>query len=302
MTASQRQIVFYGNCQAGALATAFSSHPAIAERFSVRHLPSFDDPVNRARVMEQADVRSTAVLFEQHDPVRFPHLEDLPSDCVSATFPSIDFNLLWPLTRDNPYNDRSDPAVPWGAFPYGDRFLIEAIERGDSLEAILERYAADSPGALPDLDRFAKLERGRLMARDAKCDVKIADFVLSQFQQTALFWCVNHPTMAALLEIGRRLLDTIDGPSSPLRGISFDESSGMSTSIEPLALINVPVHPVVAAHFGLEWYEGMNGRYGLDGAKLTYEEYLREMVASSIAVRDRDQVGSGSLQDVIVPS
>jgi hypothetical protein len=292
MNDRRRSIILYGNCQAGALSVIFGSHPAIAERFTVRHLASFDDPVNQAPMLAPEDVQSAAILFEQHDPVRFPHRADLPDDCVTATFPSIDFNLLWPLTRDNPYNDRSNPEIPWGEFFYGDRRIIDDVERGLSVDEVVERYLAASAEGLPDPDRFANLERGRLIARDAKCDVKMADFIFANFREICLFWCVNHPTMAALLEMSRRLVDAIGGAASPLGDIAFDDQPGTLPQIEPLALFNVPVHPAIAAHFNLRWYQEMGGRYGLNGANLTYAEYFRKMAASAIAARDRLSAGS----------
>lgn len=278
------KIVFYGNCQTDALATIFRSSPAIVAAYDVRYMASFDDPAAGPTTFDEADAAEADVLFEQFDPNPFPFKDRLPATCTRVQFPSIDFNLLWPLTSINPYNDKS-AELPWGHFPYGDRIVVDCVKRGMGADEIWQYYQERSAAALPDLDRFEQLERSRLAAREAKCDVRLSEFVFERFASENLFWCVNHPTVPPLREMARRLIDAA-GCSGALNAGEIESALATMSPRGPLALINVPVHPAVAEHFDLAWYAAHEGTYGLEGAGLTYEQYFRSMIETSLAVRD----------------
>jgi hypothetical protein len=284
----QRTILFYGNCQAGAVAEVFRSDPQIASAFAIRHMASFDDPeAPPASGISVEDTRNAAVLFEQFDPVPFPYRDALPADAVAATFPAVDFNLLWPLSCVNPYNDPT-PDLPWGHFPYGDRIIVDCVKRGLSADDAWEHYRTASETALPDLERFLKLERGRLAAREMKVDVKFSEFIFEHFAEQNLFWCVNHPTLEPLRALSSKLVDAIGGRDSVLAAMNVDATIAAMPPRGPLALISVPVHPAIAEHFGLRWYPGSGPHYGLGDATMTYDDYFRAMIACSIAMRESE--------------
>lgn len=280
-------LIFYGNCQANALSLLLSSDVAIKDAFSIHYLASFDDRIPGTSDIDPAVVASASVLFEQFDPIRFPHRELLPSNCRTITFPSVDFNLLWPLAGRNIFNDPPTPARLWGTFPYGDRLIVEAVKKGLAAEDILTDYELTASERLPNLDRFAELEWARLAARDAKCDVKMAPYVESHFRSTNLFWCLNHPTLEALRELCVRLLSAADSGGVTIPSMMLDQSLGALPPQGPLGILRVPIHPAVAKHFQLTWTPDAEAKvYGLWDDPLTYEEYFRQMVTSSIAVRE----------------
>jgi hypothetical protein len=187
-------LLFYGNCQAAALRVIFSADPVVTERFRVVYVASFDDRIPDAERPDESAIRAASIFFDQHDRTPFPQPDLLPSDCVRVTFPSIDLNLLWPLHCVNLYNDAPTADRLWGSFPYGDRVIVEAVKSGKSAEQTFEEYLASSGDQLPNLERFERLETARLRARDTKCDVKFADYVLSAFRKQNLFWCRTEPS------------------------------------------------------------------------------------------------------------
>jgi hypothetical protein len=280
-------LIFYGNCQANALSLLFGSDASIAGAFSVHYLASFDDRIPGTSEIDPAAVASAAVLFEQFDPVHFPHRASLPPACVTITFPSVDFNLVWPLAGRNIFNDPPTPERLWGTFPYGDRIIVEAVKKGLALEEILSEYATTAVERLPNLDRFAELEWARLRARDAKCDVKIAEYVESHFRDINLFWCINHPTLEALRELCLRLIAAAARSGVAIPSGTLDQTLAALPPQGPLGILRVPIHPAVAEHFRLSWVPDATAKvYGLWGEPLTYDEYFRQMAECSIGVRD----------------
>src|SRR5450755_4622780 len=119
-------ILFYGNCQVRALWTIFIADRTVASAFNVAYIPNYDDLLSLGEV-EPEVIASTAVLFEQFSPTCFPNEALLSSDCVRIVFPSLDLNLLWPLSSTNPFSDECSPTFPSGQFPYGDSVVVDCV-------------------------------------------------------------------------------------------------------------------------------------------------------------------------------
>ncbi len=286
-------ILFYGNCQAGALSGIFAADPVIAEDYDVLYIPNFDDRIPDAKKVGPEEIKAAAIFFDQHDwSGTYPHEDLLSPDCLRISFPSIDWHLLWPLECGNIFNEAPTPQWPWGRFPYGDRIVVEGIERGESAHEIRGHYPESSKAKLPPLDRYAELEFARLRARDAKCDVKMAEFVIENFREQNLFWCTNHPTLPALHVLCHRLIAAVAERSAvPLRE-SIDDVISKLDPEGPLGNIHVPVHPAVADHFQLQWYPRDGGKhYGQRGARMTYDEYYALMIEIGVNVRDLVNAG-----------
>lgn len=284
-----RTVVIYGNCQAAALASILNADPSMTTRYRVCYFASFDDRVSAPVNVRIEELEAAAFSFEQYDPTPLPHRDRFPPDCITVTFPSIDCNLLWPLTTANTYNDEPSEAFPWGHFPYGDRVIIECVRRGLNVSEVLQCYQSESRAQLPNLERFEKLERARLLARDKKCDIELTEFIMSNYRNERLFWSVNHPTMRPLREMCHRLNAVIRG-REPNYGDTIDETIDALPPQGPLALIRVPVHPLVAEHFGLTWCSP-DDVYGIGDSQLSYDAYFLEMTRYSIGVRDKQFAG-----------
>jgi hypothetical protein len=288
-------LLLYGNCQADALSVIFRSDALVTATFTVAHVPSFDDRSPGRVDVAPGVIASTAVLFEQNDPNPFPHRNLLPSSCVTVIFPSIDLNLLWPMQCANEYNEPPSPEYPWGRFPYGDRVIIDCVKRGLSVRETLEYYEASFTEHLMNLDRFERHERSRLLARDEKCDVTMGSFIMDRFRSENLFWAVNHPTMRPLRELCTRLVAKVTPFSSAFADVELDKTIALLPPQGPLGDFRIPIHPHIARHLGLEWFPNPSSKeYGPRAARLTYHEYLAQMVECAVAVRDSVSVSSST--------
>lgn len=279
----QRVVIVFGNCQADALALLLSRLRRWIEGLKVLYFASYDKPGGCAPLAPE-DVGACEVLLQQHDPQQFPMQDLLPKGCQQITFPSLDFNLLWPLGCVNPYN-HPDAEYPEGRFPYGDSLVVHGVEDGLSREEILALALSDAwQPHWHNLDRLFSLESARLTARDAQCDVAIAPYVFEHFRSERLFWTPNHPTNLLLAQLCSLLLERAFG-SAISSLVSRRDALSTIGPADLLGNLGVPIHPHVAEHFGVEWYRG-NQRYPyFNGHSLTRSEYYERMVDDALAAR-----------------
>ena len=293
-------LVVYGNCQAEAMCLVLSVFPRIVQRFSIKYVASYEHPAGHSRELAAQELYSTAIVLEQHDPLPFPHHDRLPARAKTVKFPSLDSNVLWPFSRSNPYNEPEPPRFLFGRFPYGDRIIIDCIEKGMPAKEIMQYYKTSYDLYAPDMDRLLKIEVARLSARDSHCDVKMAQYVLDNFRERRLLWTIDHPTNTLLNELIVRLLNVALPDEEPFASTELDAICEVHFAREPLSTFNVPIHPRVAEHFGLRWYnpneryeigESNASPYGtfvtmiLGGKSYSYAEYFESMIRASLAVK-----------------
>ncbi len=285
----KRTIIIYGNCQAEAIAVIFGLNQAIAENYVVHYVPSYENVRFEGMTISRDDVAVCDLLCEQHDPVLFPQRDALPQSCVTVRFPSVDFNALWPFNATNPYNP-VEPSFPFGRFPYSDRIVLSQIETGKSAAEILDYYLTQWDKYKIDLDRLLKIEKARIFARDAKCDVAIGEHLFNVYAIERPLWTINHPSQSMLKELVRRIIAVasvqIPGMMDVDIGETVDKNFVLS-SRGPLGVVSVPIHPMVAEYFTLSWYDPNERFYLFDGTDYSYEAYFQELIERTILARGK---------------
>lgn len=289
-------LLVYGNCQAEAVSVILRLDPTIAADFDVRYVPSYENRRFESLELTKADLANCALLLEQHDSNPFPERAALPASCGTIKFPSIDCNILWPMNATNPYNP-DEPSFPFGRFPYGDRVIITQIDAAKPAADILDYYLNAWDDYKPDLDRLLDLEIARFSARDAKCDVTMGNFFFERFRTERPLWTINHPTQHFLKELVERIVAKASLLDARLRkadvGQTVDNNFLLSPR-GPLGIVSVPIHPGVAEHFQLEWYDPQERYYLFDGTDFGYEDYFKELIERSIDAKNAGRQG-GSL-------
>jgi len=191
----------------------------------------------------------------------------LPDGTAYVTFPRLELGFLWPFSAPNPYDAEGD--LGGLRFPYGDAFVIASLRNGYSSEAILAScFGIGWSDTWPDLEDGYARERARILALDARCDVKAAPFVLERFRKQPLFAALDAPRHETLRAIVERIAEAAGIAAAPVEPLPDDA----------LAAIEVPIHPTVAEHFGLTWYD-RDARYRNGRNALTYAQYFERMVA-----------------------
>lgn len=287
-----KTIIVYGNCQAEFFTALLEPELAARSAHRVIYRRSFDHPFDEQSELPREDLASCSLFFEQHDRARFPEREFLPADCPNIVFPSLDTVLFWPFQAMNPYDKLDPPVFPWGHFPYADRIVLGYLDKGMPADEILRQYLHGWDSYKPDLNRLFEVEKARLTARDKSCHVRVADYFLQHFREKRLFWTVNHPAREMTAELYRRLLKAGAVFEPVLAEIGDDAITRSFDARYFLENISVPIHPKLAEHFGLAWYDAEHELHAWSSAApISYVEYFTELIRWSLVVKQEKQEG-----------
>ena len=271
-------ILVYGNCQAGVYADLLKS--IVGSRRKVSYVMSFDHPTEDAPDLTDAQLARCTLVLEQIDsgaPLPAQIAEKLPGRRQTVRFPPLDFNLLWPFNCVDPRNVSEQPDYPFGRFPYGDRIVVELLREGLAGEALWNAYTDRSVAKLPDMQRLRTHENRRLVARDAKGDVRAAELVMGGYAGRKLFWTINHPTGWLLGEVFTQILIQAQSVLGLEDGFEA-QARALFSGFEPFGHQDQPIHPEVARELGLAWWTPEQRYRYFDGSMMTFEETTRRYI------------------------
>lgn len=263
-------IAVSGDSQAEAVALVLRRLEALASTYDVLYI----DP-SGAPAVAKGDAARCAFWISQSGTL--PGRKGLPRQSKAVIFPALHFRLLWPLAAPAPKTARNEGRL--GEFPYSDAFIAACVKRELPSEEIMRLFTAPAWNASwPNLDELFKDVTSTLLAADAKSDVKIGSFVLKQFRKQRLFWAVNAPANALLAELTYRITHACFGQKMPAdRADVYAVLASIGTQ-EVMARAALPIHPLVAAHFGLEWYDPLEQYLSPEGEHRTFESYYRGLI------------------------
>jgi polysaccharide biosynthesis acetyltransferase WcbI-like protein len=260
---SKPVIAVAGDAQAEALALILRSLPAVADSYDVAYAGA---------ELSQSSVSHARFALVQ-DGAAQPRR--LPKTCKRITFPVLRLRLLWPMAAPGPQSAAGSAA----ALVWGDSFISQCVEQCVPAEKILRLYEAPVwSESWPNLDALFTQETTALLQADAKSDVKIGSYVLKHFRKQRLFWAMNAPSNALLGELTYRILHACFGRDVPADREAIAVTLASFGLRELMSRAALPVHPLVAEHFGLEWHDSQERYPGFDGELRTFHEYYRELV------------------------
>ena len=239
------RLVVAGNCQARFVAKMLEANPAVNERYKVVYFRNFRS--GDQGVLDEKTLRNCAVLLEQvaHQAPEMPHKAMLPKWTQVVRFPVLWFNSLWPTFVRDPRNPPKEVGGP-GLWPYGDRIIVKALDSGRTPEQAVNAWFATDVAASLDLDRFHEINAAKMLDLDARSELKMARYVLDSFRREKLFVTHNHPSFRMLEVLRDKVFDALGLPASDAE---VEEASG------GMYHTHNPIHPTVARHFGLEWFD-----------------------------------------------
>jgi tetratricopeptide (TPR) repeat protein len=179
---------------------------------------------------------------------------------------------LWPFAGQPHPRNEALPFEPRGG-PYpgelGDRFLNRMLLEGVGETEALDRYAGLNPKQDLHLDRLIEIQLRRQRRRDLNTGFAVTELIEANFRSQRLFLTQNHPDLFVFRAVARGLFDKL--------GLSLGEVDFVlkRLRVSPLSAAAAPIHPSIAAHFGIEW-AGPTARYPYFGeGSFTFEQYVR---------------------------
>ena len=244
---SRPALLGIGGHVVGALVEQLGAVPGLAAAVELHLCP--DLPGGRPPAAPDVLARAAVVLAEA-GALSPAERALLPPGCALITLPRLEFESLWPLTAEHPPRGTL-PGVPAA---FGDRIALRVLRSATPPDGRRAAYEAVALNTLVDLDRMHAFVAREMFRREQGCDIHLAGFVLARFRQERLFHSALHPA-APLLEVAMSQL--LGHPAIAALGTGSHDARLAAVRPGLAALFadqQAPVHPAVAAHFGLAWW------------------------------------------------
>lgn len=251
--------IFHANCQGEPLAAMLRASPDFGPVFEPRVY------LNYARqAIPQEDLERCGLFLYQYLGPEWGALASqallarLPAGCPSLCIPNIFFRGPWPLWNGAP------------GFDYRDELLDRLIDSGLPAREVLRLYLAMPLEQKFDLDARLRETVQIEQSRQARTPVQYLGHMLEHWRARPLLYTVNHP--------GAELLLLVAGGIARELGLAPPDAAKTPAPGGIYAACELPVHPQVAAHFGLKW-AGPQTAYAVYGRRLTFTQYAATYVA-----------------------
>lgn len=258
-----QDVVFVGNCQMEVLARLYKAACVCDDRIQVTYVASYEEATEaQLQVISQAGILVQQVL----DFV--PIVGDLKSGGRVVQVPHFTAAFLWPFTGQAHPQNRPEPMLDdSGPYPaeLGDSFLNRMITKEVAAEDAVPEYLATDVPALKRIDRLAELFLEKQRARDRACGFSCADYIEANFRTRSLFRTPNHPED-----------QTARWFAAEVFGRIRDEDVGAQIAAISIPLFSpseMPIHPLVGAHFSLSYIKPERRYQYYNEGSFTFEEW-----------------------------
>lgn len=195
-------------------------------------------------------------------------LKSLPSGAVAIKIPYVTSTIYWPTY------DFFHPCwlVPNGAtavIPWPCTVLNALITTERDKQRVMRRYLDMDLTTEVDFAANFASQIAYLRKTEAGTIFRVADLVEEQYAAKQLFHMINHPSAPIFSHIANSILGHLGFP--PLDVCNYD----------PFCMHQIPIHPSVAAHYGLTWCPP-GRKYFLIDREFTFEEYVSLYIDSYV--------------------
>ncbi|MBV9735904.1 MAG: hypothetical protein JO209_08335 [Acidisphaera sp.] len=281
-------MLIYSNCQGEELHRLATRIQSLQQRFEFKLIlyHALGESEAHWRPYGEAFMRNVDIVWEQIGPDYVEERAEFharrPAGARVITFPSFSMLSLWPLAGSDP-RTRREPRYPDGRYLQPDFVAAELGVDPDILagsdDAIFQRYMAISAERMPNLDRRLGLDVAKWRQRDSQSDIPVTDFLMDRFRRCQLFHGLDHLTGEPLGVILKGLCERTFAGLADLDRINQDIEAMLEFYVGA-DYLQTPVHPQVARHFGLEWYDPQ-ATYRYYANEWTYRDYIVRLVRNA---------------------
>jgi tetratricopeptide (TPR) repeat protein len=258
--------VFVGNCQIQAIHGLYQRYATQSAAETLRYVKSYEsiEAADRAAI-EQADV-----LVEQvQDFKSKADLAGIVTNARKIGVPVVHCGFLWPFAGQ-PHPANPTPAFHEGG-PYGaemsDAFLNRLIKKGVDPATAVKTYLELDINKTVNLDRLLEMVLEKQETRDKLTDFKITPVIAGFYKTEPVFLTPYHPNLRIAMALASQALERLDVPNAEI------EQMRTAVQITPFPKEELPVHPGVARHFGLEWASEDRRYRFLSEGRFTFQEF-----------------------------
>lgn len=250
--------LIHANCQGEALLAMLCQSPSFEARYRILNFYNFSDQGPSPEFLRRCR------LFVYQDTGKAREcLRSLGAETRAVCIPKISWRVFWPFSSNT-----------LRRYPYGDEYVLDLLKKGFRKEDILRTYLSLDVHALLDLDRLLQDDLRYLSSDENSRDMNVASFICENFRSTRLFSALNHPLKNILLLTANGVLDLTGHTALAGGDVSRVEELGDG--------FEMPIHPSVVNHFGLEFADA-RATCRQFGEDVDFERYLGNYIDSELA-------------------
>jgi tetratricopeptide (TPR) repeat protein len=261
------KIAFVGNCQALALKGAFDYFVQPHLGWETIYVPTYDTGAAISDASTFRDVTTCVRLVL--DPAEMLPPPGLDPSVRIIDVPFVTAGWLWPYhgTR-HPHADRLKYNIDV-MIDCADAFINRYIVSGIDEEQTVTNYMQIDAKSIIGLDRRHELLTAKQRERDRITGFTTTDFIESRIRTELLFSTPFHPKLRLERYLALECFSRLGVPKEVLGTMEEYYTDTFYPRLQ------VPIHPVVAKHFGLA-YGGPDDTYQwLNAGRVTFAEYIR---------------------------
>lgn len=272
----KRIALLHGNCHMAIVEQYLSLSREFSENYSIYPNPLICENVTHKiedKVLACLDLwihediqRNNKFGYEMSDEYM---RKKVSKNAIEITIPNL-FGLgkgFFPQTSNNILNKAiSNGQDLNGMFPHGDIVIDECIKRGMSVDEIIAYVKSDSIFSKEAILQNFSEYMEKIRKREEAWDIKIYDYIVSNYKKTKLFYDVGHPTNIIMKKISNEILAML--------GMELCDRE-IDTQMD---IHETPVYPAVKKCLNLEWTEGYIRESNLAkkaSVRMDLDEYVR---------------------------
>jgi tetratricopeptide (TPR) repeat protein len=242
----KRRVAVIGNCQAQAMTALYRTFVACRTGEILTHVASYEDLArNDIVAIEQADL----IVEQLFDLKPQADIAGVAPETPRLFIPMVTAGFLWPFAGQSHPKNTARPFL--GGGPYGgeasDSYLNRLILAGVDPEEAVETYMQVDIRARTNLDRMYELIMGRQRSRDEASGYRIADLIERHFRTEQIFLSPYHPNTRIAVALATQFFEQMGAQRADI------ERMQNRTRRTPFPKEELPLHPSVCKHFGLDF-------------------------------------------------
>lgn len=263
----------YGNCQSIVISKLMQNTNVLKEKYVFCEFPFVQDmKIEAEKGFHEDYMKFFSVFIYQNVSDKNNYgkklatedlvLKCLNKNCKTVSIPFVYFKGYFPQYIKNKRDSKL------GLCPYGDRIIQDFCEMGKSTEWILERVKKEDLFSETEIQNNLDETIQELRRREEKCDIKILDWILENYQKQYLFYSPNHPTNMCFKELVRRILQYLGYQNLII------ETEGIMKS----DIIKCCIYPSVYKLLGLKFPMEKFRFHSKLGNEDTLEDYIKKYI------------------------
>ena len=237
------RVVMIGNCQMDVMANLYRRFAFKSIGQDVRYIPSYRNVSREHRqALESADVIFVQLVVLQAT----GELAEIETKAERIPVPLVNCGFLWPFAgQPHPRNPPRGAGGVYGG-ELSDGYLNRLVKANLDPDEAVAKYLQLDVNKMVSLDRLLEVNLDRQRDRDREAGFDIAPVIEEYFRTEQVFKSPHHPGVRVLAALAEQIFLRLGVDGSDIRRMH------RTLRVSPFP-DELPVHPAVAAHFGLEW-------------------------------------------------